>query len=577
MFDDDWMLGDNQLDDSLLMDDSNSATPKQNSVPTVSRDTVGTVKQETALDAQQHNAARYNKIAQQQNDRMASNRKATVPDNAALPSELFLDNPWGDDDDSDKEEPDVSAAALQQESSALSQQSAVITGKQLSITQEAIQWGNSDVDSTDESAQPPSPSEQMAAAAEQWDSVTAPQQADVATEQRGTVTAPQQQDEDGDFWDAWDAPVEPQAAQQCDAPTSQQYSVATEQWDAAELSDDLWGEQGRDGIPTQTATTVQPITLEPSNTQSSDDSDMWDMWGDPQPAPQPSAHQPVTIPPSDIQTTDTSEKTGMSGDAKKLIAVIAAVLAAVLLLAGGGVVVYQQIANKQEEVGQQQLAQREVDELSKWQKSWVNSQSEAKTLLETIENSPVKDDGTVKDLTNKLKNASEQNPITLDKLEKAETILKTIYSQTKTSYEKAMKSKAEGLGKALADLVNQAEQLSDAPDSDSKRDMQKLAKQWKETSVSTANYDEADKAVSRLKELVDKVNQEKSDQEAKEEAEQKAKEEAERAQSQQQTTPNYVYSTPRSNSGGTTTTTPTPQPQPEQDNPSGTSGQGGLF
>lgn len=281
--------------------------------------------------------------------------------------------------------------------------------------------------------------------------------------------------------------------------------------------------------------------------------------------------QPVSITTEETGYPD-EEAQADRGRVLKIVGIIAAIIMLFAALAGGGVYAYH--AYNAHVTEQQAAAKREQEKQSlvKAQNKWDKQVSNAKKLLSTINESPVKDDTNVKKAVEALQKTTTANPMTQSQITTALKKLDSNYETANNLYKKRMQEKSSELRKTFDGLVQQTDGLSDAPDGDDKKQMQELASKWKKADIDATNYAEAQKAADSLKTLIGKVTDAKKAEEDRKKAaeEQKAAAEAQQqAQSQQQRqqAPSYKPSyrrpyTPSYTAPSQPQQTPTPQPQP---------------
>lgn len=275
----------------------------------------------------------------------------------------------------------------------------------------------------------------------------------------------------------------------------------------------------------------------------------------------------------DIETGDDGD--GDTSKVVRAIILIVAVLFGIALLSGGGYYAYTTYTHAQAEKARQAEIQQKHDLLTKAQNNWDKRVSEANTLVKEIKSSLVKDDKATLGECDKLAKAAEGSPMTEDAISRKLKALNTQYKATDTAYRKALESKSKEVSDKLKSLIDQAGKLNDAPDSDDKKTMNSLVKRWKDKTVSTSNLSDANKAVSSLQSVVDKVSKAKTDAEnAKKEEEEKKKAEEEAKQQQeapqqaqqqqqsQQSQQQYTYTPQRQY-----TYTPQQQTQQQQSQP----------
>lgn len=274
--------------------------------------------------------------------------------------------------------------------------------------------------------------------------------------------------------------------------------------------------------------------------------------------------QPVSITTEETRYPDEEAQ----ADRGKIVGIIAAIIMLFAALAGGGVYAYH--AYNAHVAEQQAAAKREQEQQSlvKAQNKWDKQVSDAKKLLSTINESPVKDDTDVKKAVEALQKTTTANPMTQSQITTALKKLDSNYETANNLYQKRMQEKSSELRKTFDGLVQQADGLSDAPDGDDKKQMQELASKWKKADVDVTNYTEAQKAAESLKTLIGKVSDAKKAEEdrKKAEEEQKAAAEAQRQAQSQQQAPSYRPSYRRSYTPSYTAPAqpqqpPTPQPQ----------------
>lgn len=277
--------------------------------------------------------------------------------------------------------------------------------------------------------------------------------------------------------------------------------------------------------------------------------------------------QPVSITTEETRYSD-EEAQADRGRVLKIVGIIAAIIMLFAALAGGGVYAYH--AYNAHVAEQQAAAKREQEQQSlvKAQNKWDKQVSDAKKLLSTINESPVKDDTDVKKAVEALQKTTTANPMTQSQITTALKKLDSNYETANNLYQKRMQEKSFELRKTFDGLVQQADGLSDAPDGDDKKQMQELASKWKKADVDVTNYTEAQKAAESLKTLIGKVSDAKKAEEdrKKAEEEQKAAAEAQRQAQSQQQAPSYRPSYRRSYTPSYTAPAqpqqpPTPQPQ----------------
>lgn len=277
--------------------------------------------------------------------------------------------------------------------------------------------------------------------------------------------------------------------------------------------------------------------------------------------------QPVSITTEETRYPD-EEAQADRGRVLKIVGIIAAIIMLFAALAGGGVYAYH--AYNAHVAEQQAAAKREQEQQSlvKAQNKWDKQVSDAKKLLSTINESPVKDDTDVKKAVEALQKTTTANPMTQSQITTALKKLDSNYETANNLYQKRMQEKSSELRKTFDGLVQQADGLSDAPDGDDKKQMQELASKWKKADVDVMNYTEAQKAAESLKTLIGKVSDAKKAEEdrKKAEEEQKAAAEAQRQAQSQQQAPSYRPSYRRSYTPSYTAPAqpqqpPTPQPQ----------------
>lgn len=277
--------------------------------------------------------------------------------------------------------------------------------------------------------------------------------------------------------------------------------------------------------------------------------------------------QPVSITTEETRYPD-EEAQADRGRVLKIVGIIAAIIMLFAALAGGGVYAYH--AYNAHVAEQQAAAKREQEQQSlvKAQNKWDKQVSDAKKLLSTINESPVKDDTDVKKAVEALQKTTTANPMTQSQITTALKKLDSNYETANNLYQKRMQEKSFELRKTFDGLVQQADGLSDAPDGDDKKQMQELASKWKKADVDVTNYTEAQKAAESLKTLIGKVSDAKKAEEdrKKAEEEQKAAAEAQRQAQSQQQAPSYRPSYRRSYTPSYTAPAqpqqpPTPQPQ----------------
>lgn len=293
----------------------------------------------------------------------------------------------------------------------------------------------------------------------------------------------------------------------------------------------------------------------------SEDDDFWNI-GD-----TGTNQQPVSITTEETRYPD-EEAQADRGRVLKIVGIIAAIIMLFAALAGGGVYAYH--AYNAHVAEQQAAAKREQEQQSlvKAQNKWDKQVSDAKKLLSTINESPVKDDTDVKKAVEALQKTTTANPMTQSQITTALKKLDSNYETANNLYQKRMQEKSFELRKTFDGLVQQADGLSDAPDGDDKKQMQELASKWKKADVDVTNYTEAQKAAESLKTLIGKVSDAKKAEEdrKKAEEEQKAAAEAQRQAQSQQQAPSYRPSYRRSYTPSYTAPAqpqqpPTPQPQ----------------
>lgn len=277
--------------------------------------------------------------------------------------------------------------------------------------------------------------------------------------------------------------------------------------------------------------------------------------------------QPVSITTEETRYPD-EEAQADRRRVLKIVGIIAAIIMLFAALAGGGVYAYH--AYNAHVAEQQAAAKREQEQQSlvKAQNKWDKQVSDAKKLLSTINESPVKDDTDVKKAVEALQKTTTANPMTQSQITTALKKLDSNYETANNLYQKRMQEKSSELRKTFDGLVQQADGLSDAPDGDDKKQMQELASKWKKADVDVTNYTEAQKAAESLKTLIGKVSDAKKAEEdrKKAEEEQKAAAEAQRQAQSQQQAPSYRPSYRRSYTPSYTAPAqpqqpPTPQPQ----------------
>lgn len=277
--------------------------------------------------------------------------------------------------------------------------------------------------------------------------------------------------------------------------------------------------------------------------------------------------QPVSITTEETRYPD-EEAQADRGRVLKIVGIIAAIIMLFAALAGGGVYAYH--AYNAHVAEQQAAAKREQEQQSlvKAQNKWDKQVSDAKKLLSTINESPVKDDTDVKKAVEALQKTTTANPMTQSQITTALKKLDSNYETANNLYQKRMQEKSSELRKTFDGLVQQADGLSDAPDGDDKKQMQELASKWKKADVDVTNYTEAQKAAESLKTLIGKVSDAKKAEgdRKKAEEEQKAAAEAQRQAQSQQQAPSYRPSYRRSYTPSYTAPAqpqqpPTPQPQ----------------
>ncbi|MFR3601061.1 MAG: hypothetical protein ACLTUD_10520 [Bifidobacterium catenulatum] len=302
-------------------------------------------------------------------------------------------------------------------------------------------------------------------------------------------------------------------------------------------------------------------TANQTDTESETD-DFWNM-GD-----QETDQQPTGIPAEETGYPNEGTQAGR-GRVLKIVGIIAAVMMLFAALAGGGVYAYH--AYNAHVAEQQAAAKREQEQQSLViaQNKWDEQVADAKKLLSTINESPVKDDTDVKEAVEALQKTTTANPMTKSQITTALKKLDSNYETANNLYQKRMQEKSSELRKTFDGLVQQADGLSDAPDGDDKKQMQELASKWKKADIDATNYTEAQKAAESLKTFIGKVSDAKKAEEDRKKAEEEQKAAAEaqqQAQSQQQQAPSYRPSyrrpyTPSYTVPAQPQQIPTPRPQ----------------
>lgn len=464
-----------------------------------------------------------------------------------------------------------------------------------------------------------------------WEDAISEPQHDESPVQRQNMQQANQQNVETDIWEDDDA------GQQHTGETAFQQSSEADIWGSGDdnspynrnaapvVYDDIWGDEiapqpseNIDGGAGEQFV-VSPLERNDGETAIQPDSDFFqrnsifsDDRTDPLQARQGSVPQQVendgvwedtepTLPPAFQQDSETGERfaaypsrqidgeladyaddieTGDDGDGDtskvvRAIILIVAVLFGIALLGGGGYYAYTTYAHAQEEKARQAEIQQKHDSLTKAQNNWDKRVSEANTLVKEIKSSLVKDDKATLGECDKLEKATEGSPMTEDAISKKLKALNAQYKATDATYRKALESKSKEVSDKLKSLIDQAGKLNDAPDSDDKKTMNSLVKQWKDKTVSTSNLSDANKAVSSLQSVVDKVSKAKTDAEnaKKEEKEKKKAEEeakqqqetqqqAQQRQQSQQSQQQYTYTPQRQY-----TYTPQQQTQQQQSQP----------
>ena len=106
-------------------------------------------------------------------------------------------------------------------------------------------------------------------------------------------------------------------------------------------------------------------------------------------------------------------------------------------------------------------------------------------------------------------------------------LTRTLTGQVERAYLEAMDQQVEKIDAALAAVYQRADGLQDAPDTDERRELERIAGQWRRVMIARANLPMALEAEQRLRELADVVESQRS------QALEREREEAERQQAEE--------------------------------------------
>ena len=189
---------------------------------------------------------------------------------------------------------------------------------------------------------------------------------------------------------------------------------------------------------------------------------------------------------------------------KKKLIIAGIAIVTILALIGVGAKNFIIRARHEQEVRQ---VKEDIKQRTSWAKlKYAQAKIEAAILIKQIQVSPVADDDELKTGVDSLqKSADDQHPQNRIAYLVGTRIIGKETEELKLLYISKLSTKVGEISIRLQDLVNRANSLNSAPDSDSKTRMLKLASVWINRNVTMNNIVRAAKAADELQRLTDEV------------------------------------------------------------------------
>lgn len=189
---------------------------------------------------------------------------------------------------------------------------------------------------------------------------------------------------------------------------------------------------------------------------------------------------------------------------KKRLIIAGIAIVTILALIGVGAKNFIIRARHEQEVRQ---VKEDIKQRTSWaQLKYAQAKIEAAILIKQIQVSPVADDDELKTGVDSLqKSADDQHPQNRIAYLVGTRIIGKETEELKLLYISKLSTKVGEISIRLQDLVNRANSLNSAPDSDSKTRMLKLASMWINRNVTMDNIVRAAKAADELQRLTDEV------------------------------------------------------------------------
>lgn len=394
----------------------------------------------------------------------------------------------------------------------------------------------------------------------EWDDAQSNTQADDGKPEKQSAAPSQEaQDEWAAGWNDEPTPTTTQAENSEPDNTSQ--TVAQDDWttgweeetqpaentqpSGSTAEDDTWDAWEESDNPTQ----QEPRQSEPQETTGQDDA--WDTWNAAGPSnentPQDDDWNTGGQYPEeqydDSQPDDDGDGDDDGRDLKPLFKTIGIAVAIILLLgllAGGGAYMYMRHQNQVAQERQQQIVLAQRKKKNDTINGWKTARKNALELVNEVEKSKHKDDGTLKQYCSDIKDEEETKPKNLKQYEKAADELTESTRKLDSAYSKLVQSDVEALQKQADEQVKKANELrKTAADSADRKNMIELANKLDRMNIGEDNMDDASTLIGKLKDAVNKVQatvdaKKKADEDAARQEEEKKQAEAQQQQAQQQ-------------------------------------------
>lgn len=372
--------------------------------------------------------------------------------------------------------------------------------------------------------------------------------ADETRPQSNTIQEPQ------DDWEAgWNSEPEPVQAEPTHDETPASQSAPQDDWSAGweddsqttqntpqpreqASADDTWNVWEDNGENT-------PQQPEPQETASQDDT--WNTWGDETPDgnTESDGGWNATGQYPEEQYDDSQPDDDDDRDLKPLFKTIGIAVAIILLiglLAGGGAYMYMRHQNQVAQERQQQIVLAQRKKKNDTINGWKTARKNALELVNEVEKSKHKDDGTLKQYCSDIKDEAETKPKNLKQYDKTADELTESMRKLDSAYSKLVQSDVNALQKQADEQVKKANDLrKTAADSADRKNMTELASKLDRMNIGEDNMDEASTLIGKLKDAIGKVQsavdaKKKADEDAARQEEEKKQAEAQQQQAQQE-------------------------------------------